>query len=240
MKKLVKRIRLAYFYFLAAGAFFLIGLYGRIELDHLEKQSRIAASGTFFEEESSQTEALYIPTGKLLPYLSFGHDQLLADLLWLKTILYFGHHYVTDRNYPYLYHLLEIITDLDPRFAEPYLFGGIVLSMEGDAIEESNLILEKGMRNLPQNWRFPFFLGFNHWYYLDDRAQAAEYISMASRLDGAPPYLPRLAATLYSEVGRRDAALSFLRELYRQTRDERIRDQITKKLNKLIEEETSD
>lgn len=218
--------------------FFFIALLGRFELDRIRKERLVRVPDCpLCEIEPWEEQPLYIPTGKLLPYLSLGHSQLIADLLWLKTILYFGEHYLTDKNYPYLYHLIEIVTDLDPRFEEPIFFGGVVLSLEVGAVEESNLLLKKGMINSPNEWRLPFYLGFNYWYYLKDHARAAEYISLASELPGAPSYLPRLAATLYMKSGQREVGLRFLRELYNQAQDENLRGVIKEKIEALMHEE---
>jgi hypothetical protein len=211
---------------------------GRFELDRIRKERLVPVPDCpLCEIEPWEEQPFYIPTGKLLPYVSLGHNQLLADMLWLKTILYFGEHYLTDKNYPYLYHLIEIVTDLDPRFEEPIFFGGVVLSLEVGAVEESNLLFEKGMINSPDEWRLPFYLGFNYWYYLKDHAKAAEYISLASGLPGAPSYLPRLAATLYMKSGQKELALRFLRELHNQAQDENLRGLIKEKIKALMHEE---
>jgi len=226
-----------YLCLILAASFFFIGLFGRIELDQLRKERLISIPDCpLCEIEPWEEEPLYIPTGRLLPYLSLGHNQFLADLLWLKTILYFGERYLTDKNYTYLYHLLDLITTLDPRFKQAYLFGGVVLSLELEAVEESNLLLYKGMENLSNDWRIPFYLGFNYWYYMNDHVQAARYISIASRISGSPPYLSALAGTLYLKGGQGEVARSFLKELYNNTQDERMKEQIRIKMEKIIQQ----
>ena len=81
------------------------------------------------EEDPFNSTPLYIPTGKVLPYITLGYDQLLANVFWLKAGLYFGEKYLTDKNYTYLFHLLDFVTDLDPRFLVPYIFGGVVFAV---------------------------------------------------------------------------------------------------------------
>lgn len=223
-----------YLILIIAASFFLCGLLGRIELDQLRQERFIYIPDCpFCEEEPWEQEPLYIPSGRLLPYLSLGHDQFMADLLWLKALLYFGKHYLTDKNYPYFFHILDIITNLDKRFKEAYLLGGIILSLELDAVEESNMLLEKGMENIPDDWRIPFYIGFNYWYYMNEHIQAAKYISISARLKGAPSYLTRLASTLYIKGGQKEVALSFLIEIYNNTEDERIKAQIIDKIEEI-------
>jgi hypothetical protein len=221
-------------YLIVAILFFLIGQFGRSELDRLRRDRVISvAECPLCEIEPGVEEPLYIPTGRLLPYLSLGHKQLLADLLWLRTILYFGEHSLTDRDFPYLYHLVDIVTTLDPCFLEPYLFGGIALSLEAHAVEESNSLLQKGMKHFPNEWRIPFYLGFNYWYFKEERGQAAQYVALASQLPGAPSYLSRLAATLYLQGGQGEVALKFLREIHSRFQDERIRENLEKKMEEI-------
>ena len=227
-----------YLILIIVASFFLCGLFGRIELDNLRKERLLYIPDCpLCEEEPWEEEPLYIPSGRLLPYLSIGHDQLLADLLWLKALLYFGKHYLTDKNYPYFFHLLDIITSLDKRFKEVYLLGGIILSLELGAIQESNMLLEKGMENIPYDWRMPFYIGFNYWYYLNDHIQAARYISIASKHTGAPSYLSGFAGTLYLKGGQKEVALRFLVELYNNTEDERIKEQIRDKIEEIQRKE---
>ena len=88
---------------------------------------------------------LYLPTGENLKVMSLGFRSLLADALWVKAIGYFGGHNLTDREYPWLHHILDTVTTLDPLFRHPYLFGGIVLGVEEGDPAKSIHLLRKGM-----------------------------------------------------------------------------------------------
>jgi tetratricopeptide (TPR) repeat protein len=176
---------------------------------------------------------LYIPSGRFLKPAVLGYDNLAADYLWMKAIGYFGGHYMSDQKYPWLPHILELITDLDPRFRIVYYFGGIVLAIEADKVEESTALLEKGMENFPDYWKFPFFIGFNHFYYRGDFVTAAEYISRAATLPGHPEYLPKLAASLYARGGRLEDAVAFLWAVEANLEDERLKRKIREKIGEL-------
>ncbi|MDC4223415.1 MAG: hypothetical protein MPW15_04075 [Candidatus Manganitrophus sp.] len=150
-------------------AFFLITLWGIQKELHAYKTEQVES-------------LLYLPSGKYLKPLAFGYDQLLADLLWMKTISYFGGHFMSDKQYPWLAHMLNLIIDLDPRFDFPYYFGGVVLSLEASQIEEANKILERGIEAYPDRWQYPFYIGFNYYYHKKDAQRGLPYLEKAASL----------------------------------------------------------
>ena len=176
---------------------------------------------------------MYVPSADFLKSFTFGFDQLIADYFWIKTIGYFGDQFKTTRKYPWLYHILDLVTTLDPNFRWPYYFGGIILSLEAKQVDQSNLLLKKAMRHYPQDWKFPFYLGFNYWYHLKDPATAASYIEKAARLPKAPRYLHTFPATLYCQAGKTQTALTFLREMEQAVQDTKMKEHISKKIRNL-------
>jgi tetratricopeptide (TPR) repeat protein len=48
--------------------------------------------------ESSLEETFYLPSGSALRTASLGFTSLLADVLWIKTILYYGRHTLDEDN----------------------------------------------------------------------------------------------------------------------------------------------
>jgi tetratricopeptide (TPR) repeat protein len=176
---------------------------------------------------------LYLPTGENLKVMSLGFRSLLADALWVKAIGYFGGHNLTDREYPWLHHILDTVTTLDPLFRHPYLFGGIVLGVEGGDPAKSIQLLRKGMAYYPGDWRLPFYIGFNYFYFFKDPEAAAAYLKVAATLPAHPEYLPRLAASLLTKAGHLEAAIAFLETIAENTRDERVRQGLYEKIEKL-------
>jgi tetratricopeptide (TPR) repeat protein len=178
-------------------------------------------------------QQLYIPSGRHLKAFSLGFPDVAADALWMRAIGYYGGHALTDREYPWLHNILDQITNLDPAFRFPYLFGGIVLAIEGKTGEQSIALLRKGMSQYPGDWRFPFYIGFGCFYHLQDPERAAAYMRYAASLPGSPEYLPRLAASLTVESGRVEAAIRFLTTLAEGARDEAARASILQKIEDL-------
>jgi len=173
---------------------------------------------------------LYLPKGGHLKLMSLGFRSVMADVLWVKAIGYFGGHSLTDKEYPWLYHILDQVTTLDPPFRQPYLFGGVVLSVESGLPAQGTALLRKGMVYYPGEWLFPFYAGFNSFYYFKDPARAAAYIQVAATLPGHPEYLPRLAASLLTRAGRVGAAIRFLETVAESTEDEGTRNRLYQKI----------
>ena len=178
-------------------------------------------------------QLLYLPSGRHLKALTLGFTNFAADVLWIRAIGYFGGHALTDREYPWLYHILDQVTTLDPLFSYPYFFGGITLAVERESVSESVAILAKGMTRYPSDWRYPFYIGYNQFYNLRDPERAAVFMRYAASLPGSPEYLPHLAASLIAESGRLDAAVLFLETMAEGTREQHAREKIRLKIAEL-------
>jgi len=186
--------------------------------------------------EQKIEEFMLLPKGEYLKPLVLGYEQLVGDIIWLRTIQVLGDKIVTPRGYDWAYHALDVVTTLDPKFAYAYQLGGVNLSVLGSRPDLSNLLLEKGMRENPDVWQIPFYLGYNYFFYLNDFKTAAEYMARASELPGHPEYLPRLAARLYVQAGNPEVALDFLSRIYKETEDENVRKKLEKRIKEVIVE----
>ncbi|HNU70323.1 MAG TPA: hypothetical protein PLG17_03335 [Thermodesulfobacteriota bacterium] len=176
-----------------------------------------------------------IPSPDIMKPLTLGYDLLIADYLWIQTISYFADHLRTDQQYPLLYRYIDLVTTLDPKFKWAYYFGGIILSIEAKQHNESNTILIKAMREYPDCWQFPFYLGFNYWYFHNDSLRAASYLEQAAKLPNAPAYLQTFPATLYSEADDIEAALKFLQEIKQSLPDSVVEAGIEKRIQAITD-----
>lgn len=190
----------------------------------------------FLKEKDKIDDFIYVPSGEFLKVVSLGYNKMLADLYWLKALQHIGDKKWEAEGYPYLFPILDLVTDLDPKFEYAYEVGGVVLSVYTDRIAESNKLLEKGVNQNLQAWELPFYLGFNHFYYLEDYEKAAFYISKAAKTPGRPAYVPRLAARLYVESGSANTALDFLISVKESTKDERVRKELDRKIKEVVVE----
>jgi hypothetical protein len=99
--------------------------------------------------------------------------------------------------------------------------------------QEANALLDRGRRHRTDDWVMPFFMGFNAFYFLHDKAQASEFLMEASQRPEAPSLVGLLAARMASESGGTEIAVVFLQQLARQTEDEATRASIRMRIEAL-------
>jgi hypothetical protein len=155
----------------------------------------------------SVDELLYYPSGVWVKQSSLGYETVAADLAWLRGIQYYGEHRQSDQRYDMIGHVMDIVSELDPRFIQPYVFGGFTLAQELKQPERGLALLEKGMRANPENWRLAFEVGFLHYVCRHDYAAAGRYFALASRMPDAPDYVARFAAWSNQRAGNTAMAI---------------------------------
>ena len=179
-----------------------------------------------------------LPRGEVLKPALLGYYQLGADLLWLRVVQVLGDRVVRDKDYEWLYHALDVITTVDPKYVYAYEAGGIVLAELASRVDLSNRLLEKGLAPNPSSWQIPFRLGFNHFFHLGDHPRAAEYMAQAARIPGPfpigpPHYTARLASRLYVQGKNPEVALEFLEAMLEQTTDELVREKLQRRIRRI-------
>lgn len=207
----------------------------------------LLASGVLLQKQlerhdasrSAKLEQLrLLPRGEILRPILLGYHHLGADALWLRVVQILGDRVVRDKDYEWLYHALDVITTLDPKYEYAYEAGGTVLAELALRVDLSNRLLEKGVGPNPDSWRIPFRLGFNHFFHLGDHLKAAEYMAQAAKVPGEfpvgpPAYTTRLASRLYVQGKNPDVALEFLDAMLQQTTDETVRDQLQRRMKRV-------
>ncbi len=170
-----------------------------------------------------------LPRAAPLRWMSLGHPTLAANLLWLRAVQYIGEPRADRRGWEKLYPVVDVITDLDPRHGYAYQVAGVILGGVG-RVAESNAILEKGMRNVPDRYVLPLIRAFNAFYYQDDWAAAGCFAEAAARAPGAPAHV-RATALAFDVKGRRaDRAVAFLTEMRAEAQDDDSRKAIDEQL----------
>lgn len=178
----------------------------------------------------------YLPSGDYLRMASLGFRELAADLLWLQAIQVMGEQKLSEDDGHWLYQAVDRITTLDPKFVRAYEAGSHALCILVVLPEESNRLLEKGIKHNPQEWKLPFLLGINYYFELGDDEKAAEAMTLASRLPGAPESLVRLAAKLFVSAKSPQQAVELLAKVYEETSDENVRKMLEIRLKESIVE----
>jgi hypothetical protein len=177
-----------------------------------------------------------LPDGETLKVMSLGFKDVMADVIWLQAIQAIGERRVSDEAGQWIYRAMDIVTTLDTKFVEAYEAGGTALCTVVVMPEESNRLLEKGMKHNPGEWRLPFMLGINYYFELADDAKAAEYIAKAAAVPGGPRYLAPFASRLYMTAREPQKAIEFLVKSYEQTTDPHMKEYLELRLKHAVVE----
>ncbi len=182
----------------------------------------------------SQVTAGYVLPSKFSRVLAFGYKGLLSDFLFLKTITFYGERQLSQKplselDWEYVIASLDVLTDLDPYFEDPYVFIEGNLAWEGKVVE-ANRLLEKGRKYRAWDWRIPYYMGFNHFYFLHDYQKGSEYVMEAARIPGSQTFLATLGARLAYYGGKSKTAVLFLRQMLVEAKDVHFRARLKKRL----------
>lgn len=176
-------------------------------------------TGTRLDETATSVaradQPVYLPRAEYLRPMSLGWQNVLADVLWFRTISYFGEHYRSDRTYAWLAEMCDLVTDLDPRAEHVYRFAGFILPWEANQADAGIRLLEKGARQFPDSWTFAYFLGFETYFFKNDYPTALAHLRRAAQLPGVHPSVAQLIAVLAAEQYGAETTLEFLTELER-------------------------
>ena len=180
-----------------------------------------------------------ISSPKVIPYL-LGYETILADYIWIKTMLYFGGQYNNNRDFKWLTSMLDGVTLLNPSFYPAYEFGGLMVAQVSDDYNYSRALLDRGISRVGERREFLMFL--NAWLNyseLKDYNRAADLMELAAHWKKAPPFWGTFAATIRSESGDTESSIQFLQELFLSAANPTVRGNLLDKIIDLEEKEQS-
>lgn len=192
-------------------------------------------------------DSFYLPSARALQVGSLGYRHMLADLMWVKTLMYFGEEMNGPKRQTWLAaHAWRVIA-LDPDFELAYqwagaamLYGGRII--DNETVRASNEFYRAALRRFPHNWKYPAALAFNLVYELKaespeeaerNRREAIGLFQAASRMAGAPPYLRTFTITQLTKAGMNQLAAEYVREAYAAAADEEERRLLAQRLKEL-------
>ena len=110
------------------------------------------------------TPVLWFQSGNFLKRVSLGFESLVADVYWIRAVVYYGSmRRVADRqrDYTLLDPLLTFVTTLDPKFRVAYRFGAIFLTEaypDGPGRPDLAIaLLQRGIAANPAAWEYCSF-----------------------------------------------------------------------------------
>ncbi|MCI4445885.1 MAG: hypothetical protein JHC32_07650 [Candidatus Aminicenantes bacterium] len=165
---------------------------------------------------------IYLPSGKYLKYATFGYSSLVADIIYLWAIQYYGSYDIPDR-FKYLEHIFSIIAELDPKYTDPYEVGALIAVYDAHDPELAYKILDMGLQKNPNMWIFPFQAG--HIAQMQkDFERAREYYRQAMEIPGAPPIIKRLYANASYKTMNYQEAWQMWKEVYETAKEDWVKE----------------
>ncbi len=165
---------------------------------------------------------IYIPSGKYLKTATFGFSSLVADLVYIWAIQYFGNPAIPGK-FEHFVHIFSIISELDPRYVDPYEVGALIALYDAKDVMLSLKILDMGFAKNPDRWIFPLEAGHYAQLYKKDFALAREYYKKAMDIPGSPAIAKRLYANAAFKTMDIKTAWDTWLEVYETSKEERVR-----------------
>ena len=144
-------------------------------------------------------------------FLSLGHHEAFADLIWLNALSFTGrmdNHYRTDDPREWLSPLLDALVTVDPSFELAYRWAATMIVYRNEFTAEDVLLaneyLYRGLQRFPHSWRIHHDLGFNYLFELRSgdaerttlwRQRGTWHMARAAEHPQAPPAIRSLATS---------------------------------------------
>lgn len=182
---------------------------------------------------------MWIQSGPLVSRLALGFDAVVADVYWMRAVIYYGDQHRAEgrRSYALLYPLLALVTTLDPHFRVAYRLGAIFLSEgypDGPGRPDLSIqLLERAIENDDGRWEYFQDIGFVHYWWLRDFKAAAQWFARGAERPNAPDWLRPLAATTLAYGGDRNSSRLLWRQLFDATDSPWLRQNAAHRLQQL-------
>jgi hypothetical protein len=170
-----------------------------------------------------------IPSASALKVADLGLHTATASLIWLK-INQGVYTWLDNANaYERFSKEIQTLTDLDPKWGFPYAFGTLLLPGLGKT-EGAVALGEKGITNVPDDWRIPYYLAIVYHTNLKDRLNAAKYFTIAANTENAPENVKKMPEAYGSQKSRLDEMEKIWETLYETADNAVLREQAEKYL----------
>jgi hypothetical protein len=175
-----------------------------------------------------EDDDVVVRSGPMLKIMSLEYAPLMADLYWTRVVQYYGNKQQQgESRIELLWPLLDVTTTLDANLIVAYRFGSMFLSEpspRGAGRPDLGVqLIERGIRENPEYWRFYEDLGFIYYFDLKDYQKAADAFLEGSRRPGAMIWMKTFAARISAEGENRELSAMLWSEVYNSTTNKNIR-----------------
>lgn len=207
-------------------------------------------ASTHFIQTQTYEDIYYLPPPTWLRPFSLGHRDALADLIWMKALIYFGNELMHHGTVRHAFDYTDAILTLSPRMRVAYSWiatsglyhsGGTITAAD---VERVATYLERGTRMFPDDGELEWELGATFTYelppLLQDRAakenarrRGLPHLQRAARMGAGPPWLALTNAQELARLGQTEQAVRHLEEMYATVNDADAREQIGERIAQL-------
>ncbi len=187
--------------------------------------------------DSGISRLIYFPEA-ISKIVSLEFSGLVADYLQLKTMVFIGERLMNKEplqaeEWQTVYTALRHITNLDPKFWDPYVLAATSLPWDAGMVDETVHLLEKAATERQNDHRPYFFLWYLKYHFENDYKAAGDYLELAAEKPGAPDYYATLAARMKLYSGDIMAGVIFLEETLKTTSSPATRAFLAKRIEAL-------
>lgn len=191
-------------------------------------------------------DVYYYPPAEWLPALSLGYRAALADLLWCRSLVYFGEGVSRRVAVRHVFDYTDALLALDPDFRAPYRWVTTAISFRPAGLDVDEALraaryVERGVERWPEDgqlrWELGAYLRFDVAPLVPDPARkqavlerAAPHLAAAARLGAGPAWLALTSSSLLERLGQTQQALKHLEEMHALVGDDQVRAEIAARI----------
>jgi len=194
-------------------------------------------------------DVYYLPPDGALLIGSLGYRGALADLIWMKALIYYGEELGHRGDVKNLYRYGDAMLALDPDWKRVYRWiASSALYRTGtvtvDDAHAAIRYLEVATRRFPDDGELAWDLGANYAFELapmleskadrdEARRKGLDYLEAAALRNAGPPWLVLQTSRQLQALGRNEQAIRHLEDVYATATDPAVRTQIEGQLTQL-------
>ena len=204
-------------------------------------------------ETQRYEDVYYLPPPQWLQVMSLGYRRALADLIWLRALIYFGEEFAHSGAVRHVFKYGDAMIALDPDFERVYRWVGMagIYTPEGsplEYLERAIDVLRAGVARFPESGTMAWDAGATIAYELipllptdhPDREalqlESSEHLMAAARLGAGPDWLVLTNVSALGKLGEAERQLRHLEEMYAIVRDPEVKEKIALRLAHLRDE----
>ena len=169
--------------------------------------------------------------------LTAGYRNMVAVISWVRLLDYYGGTAPAQRNNAYVARDLETIVAMNPHAEAAYYMGGVAVPWATGNTRLSRRLLTQAMRVFPDDWQWPYYMGFNCYWFDHDRIAAARYLTRAAQIPGAPSIVTSLALRMQVAGHDLETALVVIDQLLHRKQDAAMRTTLMAQRKAILTEE---